>query len=154
MMAALRSLSWWIGVGLGCVALYAIVVASEWSLGGRLFPWFSGFLLLAAVAGHTVLGLARGVETDIEPEATDGGPVPRAWRLKVYGWLILLVVLVPLLGHLVAVPLFVFAFMTANGERLWLSAALAAATLAFLHFVLEGIVHVDLPRGLVTAWFG
>jgi hypothetical protein len=151
-MPALRSFTWWVGLGLGAIGLYAVVVASEWGVGGRLFPWFAGGLLLAAVLAHTVLGLARGVDSEVEPEATEGGPVPRAWRLKVYGWVIVLVLLVPLLGHLVAVPLFVFAFMAANGERLWLSAAVAVATLAFLYFVLQGVVHVDLPRGLLAEW--
>jgi len=153
-MGVLRSLTWWVGIGFIALAVYAILEAAEWSLGGRLFPWFVGSVLIGTVGLHTLLGILKGVKAEIEPESSDGKPVPPAWKLQVLGWIALMLVLVPLIGHLAGVPIFIFVFMMVNGEKLWLSGLLAALVWAFVYFVLEQAIHVDLPPPLLLQWFG
>ena len=98
-MAALRSLTWWVGIGLIVLAVYAVVEAAEWSRGGRLFPWFAGAVLIGGVGLHSLLGLLNGVRAEIEPETSGGKPVALAWRAQVLGWITLILVLVPLIGQ-------------------------------------------------------
>ncbi|MDB4443785.1 tripartite tricarboxylate transporter TctB family protein [bacterium] len=153
-MAVLRSLTWWVGIGFILLALYAVVEAAEWSRGGRLFPWFAGFVLIGAVGLHTLLGLLNGVRAEIEPETSGGKPVALTWKIQVLGWIVLILVLVPLIGHLAAIPIFLIVFMLANGEKLWLAVLLAALVWSFVYFVLEKTIHVGLPPPLLLQWLG
>ena len=153
-MAVLRSLTWWVGIGFIAMAVYAVVEAAEWSRGGYLFPWFAGAVLIGGGGLHTILGIFKGVKAEIEPETSDGKPVTLAWRAQVLGWIALILVLVPLIGHLAAMPIFIIVFMKANGEKLWLSVLLAAIVWSFVYFILEKGIHVGLPPPLLLQWFG
>lgn len=153
-MAAFRSLTWWVGIGLLVAVAYAMVVAAPWGLGGRLFPWVIGGGMILSIGIHSILGITRGVKAETEDEAVDGQPIPLSWRLQVLGWIVGCLVLVPLLGHQVALPVFIIAFMLVNGEKLWIAVLLAAIVWAFIYFVLEDVIHVALPPGLVFQWLG
>ncbi|MDX2446716.1 MAG: tripartite tricarboxylate transporter permease [Desulfobacterales bacterium] len=151
---ALRSNTWWVGIGFIVLTIYAVAKAAEWSIGGRLFPWVVGFGLIGTVSIHTLVGLLKGVRAEIEPETSDGKPVTLAWKAQILGWIALLLVLVFLIGHLAGIPIFIVVFMLANGERLWLSVLLAVLLWAFVYFILGQLVHVVLPTPLLLKWLG
>ena len=153
-MTAFRSPTWWVGIAMIAVAVYAMIEAAPWSTGGRLFPWVVGGALILCAGIHTIVGLVAGITAEASAQEADGKPIARKWRLQVLAWVALMLVMVPLIGHLAAVPLYILGFMVVMGESRWLAAILAAIVWAFIYLILEGIVHVGLPPPLLLQWLG
>jgi putative tricarboxylic transport membrane protein len=153
-MRAVRSATWWVGIGLAFLVICAVYVAASWPLAGRLFPWVIGFAFLTAAALHALSGLTRGVYCIVEPEGGHDRSVTVAARVQVLGWIAGFLLLVALFGELVAVPTFVFVFMMAEREPLWLASVAAAGIWAFIFGILVNAVHVNLPVPLFGSWLG
>ncbi|MDA0240022.1 MAG: hypothetical protein O3A84_08360 [Proteobacteria bacterium] len=133
--------------------IVAMAVSAPWSLGGKLAPWIVGTCAIVALLIHSYSGVRRGV--DAKPEPLPDGVHPLKGRaLKVYAWVALLLILIPLLGHQIATPLFILVFMLASGEALWLASLLAAIIAGFIFFILEKTIHVGLPDPLIAQWLG
>ena len=153
MKRALNSLTWWVGIALFVPFIVAMTVSAPWSLGGKLAPWIVGTCACIALSLHSYFGIRRGV--DAKPDALPEGVHPfKGHALKVYAWVALLLILIPLLGHQIATPLFIIVFMLASGESLWLAISLAAAIAGFIFFILEKVIHVGLPAPLIAEWLG
>lgn len=153
MKRAVNSLTWWVGIVLFVPFIVAMVVSAPWSLGGKLAPWIVGTFAIIALSLHSYLGVRMGV--DANPDALPEGVHPFKGRaLKVYAWVALLLILIPLLGHQIATPLYIIVFMLASGESLWLAISLAAAIGGFIFFILEKMIHVGLPAPLIAEWLG
>jgi hypothetical protein len=74
------------------------------------------------------------------PDTHIGGDFGR--RMRLYVWLIGIVLATMLAGQLVALPLFVFAYLLRWGRtRLWVAVLYAALAWAFLYIVFDQIVH-------------
>jgi|TARA_B100000315_G_C14483119_1_gene543860 hypothetical protein len=153
MKRAINSFTWWVGIALFLPFIVAMAVSAPWSLGGKLAPWIVGSCAFIALSLHSYLGVRMGV--DAKPEALPEGVHPfKGHALRVYAWVALLLILIPLLGHQIATPLFIIVFMLASGESLWLAILLAAAIGGFIFFILEKMIHVGLPAPLIAQWLG
>ncbi len=153
-MTPWRSPTWWIGVGALAVGLFAVIVAGQWELEGRLFPWVIGIPVVAAAALHTVLGFVPG-----RAMAGDAAPAGGGWRLLgirlgLFAWVGGLLALIALTGHHVGVPLFLFVFMLRHGEKWWLSAIMALVLAAFVALLLDRVMHIHFPTPYLVQWLG
>lgn len=153
MRRALTSPTWWVGILLMVPFAAALIDSTPWSLGGKLAPWIVGCFSLSMLAIHTVRGALRGIETDIAP-LPDGSALFGPATRRIFAWVALLLLLVPLLGYEIALPLYIVVYMTASGVRLLHVAICAAIMFAFVHFVLEGAIHVGLPSGYIPDLLG
>lgn len=154
MIRALRSPTWWVGMGLAAVAVYIMAESVEWSLGGKLFPWVVGSIVLSACILHAAIGAVRGVRATVEEEGEPGIPVDPKHRLAVFAWIAGFLLALPVLGFAVTLPLFVIAFMIHAGEKWWLAVLVAAGVWAFVFLVLVEIVYVNLPRSYLQHALG
>ncbi len=150
---AFRSLTWWVGIAVIGLALIAMITSAPWSMGGKLFPWIVGSGMLITAGIHSVIGLKRGLKTNIEDTSPEESLTsPRS--LGILAWIIGFLALIPLIGHQAAVPLFIIVFMVANGEKLWLSVVIASFIWAFIFFILIGLVHITFSPSVLSRLLG
>ena len=150
---AFRSLTWWVGIALIGLALAAMINSAPWSMGGKLFPWIVGSGMLITAGIHSVIGLKRGLKINIE-DTTPEESLTSPRSLRILAWIVGFLVLIPLIGHQAAVPLFIIVFMVANGEKLWLAVVLAFFIWAFIVFILMGLVHITFSQSLLSKLLG
>jgi Tripartite tricarboxylate transporter TctB family len=133
--------------GLALVAAYAVYAALKWPSKAALFPLTMGIPLL-------VLALVQVVqELRAQPRRAEQGLANRR-SLAVFAWMGAFIALVLLLGFPVAVPVFVFSYLTVASREGWvLSGALAAAAWAAFHLLFQRLLHFPFETGLITGWF-
>ena len=148
-----RSLTWWVGIGVMGLALIAMIVSAPWSLGGKLFPWIVGSGMMITAGIHSVIGLKRGLKTNIEDTSPEES-LTSTRSLGILAWIIGFLALIPLIGHQAAVPLFIIVFMVANGEKLWLSVVIGFFIWAFIFFILIGLVHITFAPSVLSRLLG
>ena len=120
--------------------------------------------LLPLLIGGTVfvlatIGLVREILSGEEHKATgieaDGKEKEVAgWRgyLRPGAWVVGFFLAIYLLGFIVAIPLFILAFIKSHGAR-WLSAIISAViTSALIYVIFELGLRVILYRGLLFTW--
>lgn len=132
-------------LSLAAVAAYAVVAALAWPLKAGLFPLVMGIPLLA-------LALAQlGLDLRDAGEPAEAAPqIARRRTLAIFAWMAAFIVLVLLLGFPIAVPLFVFCYLSMQSRAGWgLSIALAAAAWGFFHVVFERLLHFPFEAGLL-----
>jgi Tripartite tricarboxylate transporter TctB family len=155
-MTAWHRPSWWIGLAALAIALFAVIVAGQWELEGRLFPWVIGLPVVGLALLHSVLGLIRpGPPPPAPDEGVPGGPGLLATRLRLFAWIGGLLLIMTLIGQHAGVPLFVFVFMLAHGEKWPLSAAMAVVLWGFIYGILDQTLRIHFPTPwLATLWSG
>jgi hypothetical protein len=138
MNPAWRSVSWWLGILFGAIALVVILEAVDLSLRGKLFPLAIGIPVAVFAILHTVFDLkptaAAAADEESPRRTADGVAGKRVF--VVFLWVGGLLAGTILLGQEIAVPVFVFVYAVVHGERYVTGLAAAAAVWAFIHFVL------------------
>ena len=148
-----RSLTWWVGIAVIGLALTVMITSAPWSFGGKLFPWIIGSGMLITAGIHSVMGLRRGMKIKTEDTSPEESLTsPRS--LGILAWIVGFLVLIPLIGHQAAVPLFIIVFMVANGEKPWLAVVIAFFIWAFIVFILMGLVHITFSPSLLSQLLG
>jgi putative tricarboxylic transport membrane protein len=143
-----ESISLWIALGIAMLAGIAIALGSSWSWGGRILPWLGGFVMLVCAISQVATSLAHGAHFRIQRPASAEA---LRWPL-IFLWLSGFLIAIALVGHYVAIPIFLVVFMIVHGERSWLAIVCAAVMLAFIYFVLHGVVHVRFPDPFFGEW--
>jgi hypothetical protein len=156
-LPAWRTVTWWFGVGLVVIATIAAYKATDYVFRDSLLPWITCGWVIVFGGLHTALGLLRG-QTLLRPQDVLASAKPMrklaAEVLRIFLWVIGLLILVILVGHEVGVPLYIIVYMLAFGERLWVALAAALATAAFIHIVLVEFMHITFPTPYLWGWLG
>lgn len=139
---------------------YAIVTAWDWPWKAALFPLAIGipvFLLATAEVAWGFLGKhAEGdaakdfqLSTHLPPkEALRRTGIAIAWILGFFAGIVLL-------GFQIAIPLFVFLFLTVQGREGWIfSVVFAAIIWAIFYGLFDYLLHLPFPTGLILDWAG
>ncbi len=148
-------------LGLAALAAFAIVSASSWPLKARLFPLVTAIPLLVLALVQLFLDLRGKAEaTDSHASdialSTDVPPaIARRRTLLTFTWMAAFVALVFLVGFPLAVPIFLFSYLTLQSAEGFLrSLALTAAAWGFFYGVFERLLRLPFGGGVVQAWFG
>jgi putative tricarboxylic transport membrane protein len=148
-----------LAVAIMIVAAGAIVSAWGWPAKAALFPLVISiplFLLAGAEALWALFGsAAQGSASDFK--LSDHLPQSVALRrtLIAVGWIFGFFFAIVLLGFLVAVPLFVFAYLRLQGRRGWIfSAVFTLAVWAFFYGLFDRLLHLPFPAGWIPSLFG
>jgi len=155
MNTAWRSVSWWLGILFGAIALVVIFEAVDLSLRGKLFPLAIGIPVAVLAILHTVFDI-KTAAADAEEE----NPLPAASDVAgkrvfaVFMWIGGLFVGTILLGQEIAVPVFVFVYAVVNGERYVTGLTAAAAVWAFIRFVLGEGLSIAFFEPFLFRWLG
>jgi hypothetical protein len=127
--------------GLAVVAAYAVLTALRWPPKAALFPLVMGIPLLVLALAQTVMDWRAASPAEIPPQETRAA-------LGVLAWMAGFIVLVFLLGFPLAVPLFIFGYLTLAGRERWLlSGVLALAAWGAFHLLFETLLHFPFDRG-------
>jgi len=131
--------------------------ATDYVFRDRLLPWITCGWIIVFGGLHTALGLLRG-QTLLRPQDVLASAKPMrelaSEVLRIFLWVIGLLVLVILVGHEVGVPLYIVVYMLAFGERLWVALVTALSTAAFIHIVLVEFMHITFPTPWLWDWLG
>ena len=137
-----------LSVAIGAAGLYALVDTRSMPLQDRLFP---------AVAVLYVIALLRragaGSAAPEEGEVADAfGPEHLRSVVMPVTSLFVLTGLVWLLGHLIAIPLFVLGYCLWKREPWWVAALAASIMVALIFGLLVSVMNVALPAPLLAEW--
>jgi hypothetical protein len=135
--------------GIMLLAAWAIWSAWAWPLKAKLFPLAIGIPLFCLAAGEvlwTLLRPAAAEETEKES--------PRR-TLAAVGWMVGFFAAIVLAGFLVAVPLFVLAYLRIQGRESWtLSLIFTVAVWAVFYGLFDRLLHLPFPPGSIQGWLG
>ena len=148
-------------LGLAALAAFAIVSASPWPLKARLFPLVTAIPLLVLALVQLFLDLRGKAEATESPASdialsTDVPPaIARRRTLLTFTWMAAFVALVFLVGFPLAVPIFLFSYLTLqSGESFLSSLVLTVAAWGFFYGVFERLLRLPFGAGVVQAWLG
>jgi len=157
-LRAWHDVNWWIGLFFVAVASLVVYTSEDLSLRGKLFPWVIGIPLI-------IISLIHSCQAFIPRFYSQRGSLGKTDLAKSFGgsltdvshavlWIVFLLVCVILIGHIIAVPLFVFIYFTAHKEKIVFGAALAAGTWALIYFVLQKAMHITFFEPVLFRLFG
>lgn len=144
--------------------LYALVTASGWSFGSKLFPIATAIIGLSAVGlvlVQSVFATGRepaGASHGAGDLASDLGPLSSgviARRAFVFfGWCLFYLGAAAVVGMLPAMAVFLFAFIYfGEGERIGIAASVALGMTAFSYALFHWILVVPWPDALIGDMF-
>jgi putative tricarboxylic transport membrane protein len=153
-----HDIAWWIGLILTIISLLVVYLSGELSLRGKLFPWVVGIPLIIVGLIHTFQVFSQKFKRQGANSGRDAFSLSVGGSLtdvsRAISWVTLLLVCVILMGHEIAVPLFVFVYFRAHKEKIWFGLTVAASTWAFIYLVLEKAMHVTFSEPLILQWLG
>jgi hypothetical protein len=140
------------------VASLVVYTSEDLSLRGKLFPWVIGIPIILTGLFHTIQGLfpsAKRRRPAAQTDAPAGSPGDRLEDIiRALFWVVLLLAGVLLIGHEIAVPLFILTYLLARGEKIWLGITMAAATGTFIHVILGKTMNITFPEPILFRWLG
>ena len=143
------------------VAAYAVISARHWSFKAALFPLAIAIPLFVLAGTQLILELFGGQETTSGPtvELEFSSDVdPAVARKRVAGmlaWIAGFILLVFLVGFPIAVPVFIFSFLSQQSRVGWLlSFALTAIAWGIFYFLFQWLLNVQFEAGAIQIWIG
>ncbi|HUF43483.1 MAG TPA: tripartite tricarboxylate transporter permease [Verrucomicrobiae bacterium] len=135
-----------------------IYTSAEWQIQARLFPWVVGIPGLVMCVMQ-ILGdlFKRGDASDQDTHGAMDLPVDRSVPVAIvvkravnaFGWVLGVFAAIWIVGFVVAVPLFVFVYLSLQArEKIWISTAYAVGILTLIIGVFHLILSVPWPEGL------
>ena len=153
--------SWLLSLCIMALSAWAVLTAMAWPWKAALFPLVIGIPIFCLASAELLLGLFR-------PDAGSGGKavdfqlsphLPSELVLKrtlaIFGWILGFFFAILLVGFSIAVPLFVFLYLKAQGREGWVrSAILTLVAWAFFYGLFTHLLHLPFPDGWIQAWIG
>lgn len=143
------------------VAAYAIRAASGWTFKAQLFPLTVGIPLLTLAAVQLLMELlgkaesAGGPAVDLEFSADVPPEVARRRVIGAFLWVAGFILLVYLLGFPLAVPIFMFSYLSTQSRvGFLLSLGLTVATWLFFYGLFQRLIHLSFEDGLIQTLLG
>lgn len=162
----------WLLVGLtAATAVLFITLLLDLPLRATIFPWFVTSVMVIVSIIYSIGNLAKPERWDAPPpkinengEAEDEinagsvGYIALKGRSKeithmflaIYG----LATSIAVLGHVIAVPLFVFVYILIRREKWWFAIGGAAFIWAFIQVVFLDVMNIQFPNPYLNDWFG
>lgn len=153
--------SWLLSLCIMALAAWAVLTATAWPWKAALFPLVIGIPIFCLAGAELLLGLFRP-DTEGRGRAVDfqlSGHLPAELALKrtlaIFGWILGFFFAILLVGFPVAVPLFVFCYLKAQGREGWVrSAILTLLAWAFFYGLFIHLLHLPFPAGWIQTWIG
>ena len=125
----------------------------------KLLPLIIGtaVLILAVIGlGREILAGGERQITTTEGEATTREETGEGWRGYLFAgaWVVGFFLAIFLLGFLIAIPIFILAYMKLHGTRWLVAIAFAILTPLLIYGIFELALAVILYRGLLLSWLG
>ena len=143
------------------VSAYAIRAAFAWTFKTGLFPLTVGIPLLVLALIQLVMEIlgkaeaAEGPAVDLEFSADVPSEVALLRVIGAFLWVAGFILLVYLLGFPLAVPIFMFTYLsTQSGVGVLLSLGLTGATWLFFYGLFQRLVHLSFEDGLIQTLLG
>lgn len=143
------------------VAAYAVLSARHWSFKAALFPLTVGMSLFLLAAAQLTMDLfgksetAKGPAVDLEFSADVAPDVARRRVIAIFAWIAGFILLVFLLGFPLAVPLFIFSYLSLESRVVWpLALTLTAVAWGFFYGLFQRLLHLPFEAGWVQTWLG
>jgi hypothetical protein len=128
---------------LAAAAAYAVLTALRWPAKAALFPLVMGIPLLVLALVQMVIDLRA-------PAAREDAPGAGHAAVTVLAWMGAFITLVLLLGFPLAVPLFIFGYLTITGRERWLlSLVLAGIAWGAFYLLFQRLLHFPFEAGLL-----
>ena len=148
-----------LALAIAALSAWGIYSALAWPLKAKLFPLVIGVpLLCLALAEVAWVILGSGSATRASDFQLSQEHPPQIVRRRTFiaiAWIGGFFVLILLLGFLIAVPLFVFAYLRLQGKDGWLvCGALTLAIWAGFYGLFERLLHLAFPAGWLLEWLG
>lgn len=139
------------------VALAAIWGVQEFPFQDQLYPYLASVVIILCVvvyAGRQIFIGPMAIEADEGGNKSENPFNPGQLKtvLPLAGSIFGLIAGVYVLGHLIAVPLFVFIYMLWRKEKIWVAAIGAALLVAFIWGLLINVMDVAMPHPLLFEW--
>ncbi len=142
------------------LAVFAVGVfsAAEWQIQARMFPWVIGIPGLALCVMQLFADFFKRKDEDQSLRGAMDLPVDRSVPVAVvvkravnaFGWVLGLFTAIWIVGFVVAVPLFIFVYLTWQArEKLWLAVTYSLGMLALIVGVFHLILNVPWPEGVL-----
>ena len=138
------------------LGILAILGVQKFPFDDQLFPVSAAVLMILCSVAYGIRQLRNPAK--LEEDTGPGAALPPFTRDQIGSVLgpaaaiAGLIAGVMILGHLIAVPLFVFAYMIWHREPLLVALAGAAIMLAFIRGLLIEVMHVAMPHPLLGDW--
>lgn len=143
------------------IAAYAVFSARRWSFKAALFPIATGIPLLVLAGTQMILELFGGDETTSGPAvelelSTDVDPALARKRVAgILVWIAGFILLVFLVGFPIAVPLFIFSYLSLQSRVGWrLSFTLTAIAWLIFYGLFQWLLHLPFEEGLIQTLLG
>ena len=140
---------------------YAAFSARHWTFKAALFPLTVSIPLIVLAAVQVILDLlgkreiASGAAVDMEFSADVTPEQARSRAIGIFLWAAGFILLVFFVGFPVAVPLFMFSYLSFQSRVGWLlSVTLTAAAWLFFYGLFERLLNLPFEQGLIQAWLG
>ena len=162
----------WILVGLfAATSILFITMLLDLPARATIFPWFvTGSMVIVSVVYATGNLIKPGrwddrptkpSESDADDEetnaATVGLPALRGRSREIAKMFIAiysLAIAIAILGHLIAVPLFMLIYILLRREKWWIAVGGAVFMWAFIQFVFIDAMSIQLPEPYLFDWLG
>lgn len=142
-------------------AASAILWALRWPFKAALFPLTVGVPLVILGVAQLTLDLfggteaARGPGVDLAFSAEVEPGVANRRATAIFAWIAGFILLVLLVGFPIAVPLFVFSYLSLQSPAgSWLSLTLTAAAWGFFYGIFQRLLHLPFEGGWIQTWLG
>jgi len=143
------------------VGAYAVLSAYRWTFKAALYPLSVGIPLIILVLAQLILDLfgrtevARGPAVELEFAADVAPDVARRRVIAIFSWIAGFILFVFLAGFPVAVPLFIFSYLSLQSRvGWWPSVTLTAAAWGFFYGLFQRLLHLSFEAGLIQTWLG
>lgn len=162
----------WILVGLfAATSILFIVLLLDLPPRATIFPWFvTGSMVVVAIV-YSIGNIAKPgrwdgpppkpSESDADDEETNAATVgAQALKgrsseiIKMFVAIYSLAIAIAVLGHLIAVPLFMVVYILIRREKWWLAVGGAIFMWAFIQFVFIDAMSIQLPEPYLFDWLG
>lgn len=148
-----------LSVAVAATALYALYASLQWPFRTALFPRVIGIPLLILALTELALSLngqsktSRGPAVDFQFTADVDPATARRRTWMIFSWILGFLLMILLVGFPLAVPLFVFAYLKASGEKWPLSSLLTVLSWLFMKGLFDWLLHLPFPEGwLFSFW--
>ena len=144
-----------LGLGIMAVSAYAAISALAWPLKTALFPLVISiplFCLATAEVAAIFLSRARfGVTRDVQrPPAEVPGTLAARRSLLAVGWIVGFFAAIVLFGFLVAVPVFLLAYLKLQAREGWLfSVVFTAVVWGAFYGLFDYLLHLPFASGVL-----
>jgi hypothetical protein len=146
-----RKASLVLATGIVLLAAWAVWTASAWPLKAKLFPLAIGIPMLVLAAVEVLWAL---LERGRAPDKAEEEAPPAGRTLVAVAWMVGFFAAILLLGFLIAVPLFVLAYLRLQGREGWtLSLVFTAVVWVAFYGLFDRMLHLPFPQGWVLGLF-